>query len=106
MPSDADPCDTEPCDTEDMTLQIEDDLSPFFTEPERRPEQALRELIVVELFRRRLISGGRGAELLGMDRLEFIRRAGELGIPYFDMSREELEADVDAAGKLFAGRNS
>jgi predicted HTH domain antitoxin len=95
------------CDTEDgMTLQIEDDLSPFFAEPERGPEQAGAGMIVVELFRRRLISGGRGAELLGMTRLEFIRRAGELGIPYFAMSREELEADMDAAGKLFAGRNS
>jgi len=89
-----------------MTLQIEDDLSPFFAEPERRPEQAVRELIVIELFRRRLISGGRGAELLGMPRLEFIGRAAELGIPYFDMSREELEADADAIGKLFAARSS
>jgi hypothetical protein len=41
-----------------------------------------------------------------MPRLEFIRRAAELGIPYFDMSGEELEADADAIGKLFAGRSS
>ena len=89
-----------------MTLQIEDDLSPFFAEPQRCPEQAVRELIVVELFRRRLISSGRGAELPGMPRIEFIRRAAGLGVPYFDMSREELEADLEAVGKLLDGSHS
>jgi predicted HTH domain antitoxin len=53
-----------------------------------------RELIVVELYRRGTISGGRAAQLLGMDRYDFIRYAAELGIPYFDMTEEEWKAEV------------
>lgn len=47
-----------------------------------------------ELYRRGLISSGRAAELLGIPRLEFIRRASELGIPYFRFSEDEWQAEV------------
>jgi predicted HTH domain antitoxin len=47
------------------------------------------------LYRRGTISGGRAAELLGMDRYDFIRYAAKLGIPYFAMTEEEWNAEVD-----------
>jgi predicted HTH domain antitoxin len=51
-------------------------------------------MIVFELYRRGLISSGRAAELLGIPRLEFIRRASELGIPYFRFTEDEWQAKV------------
>jgi hypothetical protein len=32
-------------------------------------------------------------ELLSLDRVSFARRAAELGIPYFQMTKEDWEAD-------------
>jgi predicted HTH domain antitoxin len=46
-------------------------------------EQVAREIIVLELYRRDLISSGKAAALLGVPRLDFIQRASELGVPYF-----------------------
>ena len=87
-----------------MTLQIEDDLSRFLVAPDRQPEQTARELIVLELFRERRISGGKAAELLGITRLGFIGKAAELGIPYFSLSEEEFDQEMATLGKLIAER--
>jgi predicted HTH domain antitoxin len=57
-------------------------------------EQAAREIIVLELYRRSLISSGKAATLLGVPRLDFIQRAGELGIPYFRFTEDEWQAEV------------
>jgi len=52
---------------------------------------------VLELYREGLISSGRGAELMGVPRADFIKRAGQHGIPYFQMTREELRREIDQA---------
>jgi len=57
-------------------------------------EQAAREMIVLELYRRSLISSGKAAELLGVPRIHFIQRASELGIPYFRFTDEEWQTEV------------
>ena len=57
-------------------------------------EQAAREMIVMEMYRRSLISSGRAASLLGVSRLNFIQRASELGIPYFRFTEDEWKAEV------------
>lgn len=58
------------------------------------PATAVKECVVLELYRRSLISSGKAAELLGMGRLEFIHYSGRLGIPYFRMSAEEWEGEM------------
>lgn len=57
-------------------------------------EQTAIEMIVLELYRRRTISSGRAAELLGVDQFSFVRRASSLGIPYFDLTEEELAEEL------------
>lgn len=58
-------------------------------------EETVPELIVLELFRRGHLSSGKAAELLGMERLEFIRLASRMGLPYFDMTEAEWNAEVE-----------
>jgi len=74
------------------------DISPAHLEPR------LRELIALELFREGLISTGKGAEVLEISKLEFIRLLAQRGIPYFTESAEELIADVDTLEQLL-GKN-
>lgn len=57
-------------------------------------EASALELIVLELYRRGEISSGKAAELLRTNRFDFIKRASQLGIPYFNITKEELEAEV------------
>ena len=60
-----------------------------------RPLDAfVKELAVLELYRRRLVSSGKAAELLDMPRLEFIHYASRLGIPFLDLSEAELDEEL------------
>ena len=58
------------------------------------PDTTAKECVVLELYRRGAISSGKAAELLGMDRIEFIHYSGRLGIPFFRQSSEELQAEM------------
>jgi predicted HTH domain antitoxin len=76
-----------------VTLELEDDLVVLLNQTNQPLQQAVRELIVLELYRRGTISSGKAAELLAMPRWEFVHYASHLGIPYFDMTEAEWEAE-------------
>lgn len=57
-------------------------------------------MIVLELYRRGTISSGKAAELLGMQRIDFIKHASRLGIPYIDMTEDEWAAEKAASESL------
>jgi predicted HTH domain antitoxin len=73
----------------------------FVAKKKKDIPKRLRELSILELYRRKEISSGKAAELLGMERFEFVRYASRLGIPFFDMSEEELERDLEAAKRIY-----
>jgi predicted HTH domain antitoxin len=76
-----------------VLLDLDDELASTLALTDRPLPEAARDLIVTELYRRGTISSGRAAELLGMDRFDFVRYASSLGIPYFDMTEDEWEAE-------------
>ncbi|GJQ50774.1 MAG: hypothetical protein HKUEN01_31600 [Candidatus Kuenenia stuttgartiensis] len=60
----------------------------------------IKEAAVLELYREGKISSGKAAEILEMERFEFIRYAGMKGIPYIRITPEELEEEVRSLEKL------
>jgi len=66
----------------------------------RPVEEVVPELIVLELYRRGQLSSGKAAELLGMERLEFIRYASRLGLSFFDLTASEWEREVEGLSNL------
>lgn len=76
------------------SLELGDELGSLLATLGQPVEQTAREMIVLELYRRGLISSGKAAALLGVRRLDFIQRAAELGIPYFRFSENEWQAEV------------
>lgn len=78
-----------------VLLELDSAVADLLRQSDRSIEQAALEIIVVELYRRHTISLGKAAELLGMPLSDFIDFAAALDIPYFDMSKEEWEAEVD-----------
>lgn len=61
---------------------------------------AIKEAAVLELYREGKISSGKAAEILGMERFEFIRYVGMKGIPYIRMTPDELEDELKLLEKL------
>jgi len=74
------------------TVELDDELASLL-EQEKPLEQAARESIVMDLYRRTKISIGKACELLALERMDFVRRAGELGIPVYLTTAEEWEKD-------------
>ena len=83
-----------------IQLELDEDLVAVLPASGEPVEQAAWELIVLELYRRKTISSGKAAALLGMDRFEFIRFAAGLGIPFLEMSEAEWDAELARFGAL------
>jgi predicted HTH domain antitoxin len=80
-----------------LKLDLDDDLVAVLRRQDASIEDAARELMVMELYRRGAVSRGKAAELLGMPLVDFLRRANELGIPYFNYTDEEFAAELAAS---------
>jgi len=83
-----------------VTVDLEDDLAALLRELNQPVEHAVRECVVLELYRRGTISSGKAAQLLGVPRWEFVRYASRLGIAFFDMTEDEWEAERAQAKAL------
>ena len=75
------------------TVELEDDVAALL-ESEQPLERAARETIVMDLFRRGKVSTGRACELLGLERMAFVRRANELGVPVHLTTGEDWARDL------------
>ena len=83
-----------------VQLDLADDVVSLLRESNQPIEDAARELIVLELYRRGAISSGRAAEIINLDRFAFIRHASQLGIPFIDMTEEEWEEEAQLVRSL------
>jgi predicted HTH domain antitoxin len=82
------------------TMLLDDDLLAVLPAVHPGPAEQVRELAVLELYRRRTITSGKAAELLKMERSEFIRYAGRLGVPYIELDEVEVERELTVARVL------
>lgn len=83
-----------------LKIEIEEPLAAILHQTNQPVQEAGREMIVLELYRRGTISSGKAAELLGTSRLAFVQHASRLGIPFFDMTDDEWEAEKAALKAL------
>lgn len=84
-----------------ISVALDEKFLSFVAKKRKDIPEKLKELSMLELYRRKEISSGKAAELLGMERFEFVRYASRLGIPFFDMSKEELEKDLESAKRIY-----
>jgi predicted HTH domain antitoxin len=81
-------------------IGLDEELASFLRDADQTVEAIAHELIVLELYRRRTISSGKAAQLLGMTREGFIVYASGLGIPYFTLTPEELAEEIASSETL------
>ena len=83
-----------------VQIALDADLVAVLDDLGRPAKESAQELIVLELYREGLISSGKAADLLGLSRIDFIRRAGAQGVPYFRLNPEELRQEIDQAKSI------
>jgi predicted HTH domain antitoxin len=83
-----------------VQLELRADLAALLHQSNQPLPETMREMIVLELYRRGTISSGKAAEFLGMTRWQFIAHASRLGIAYFDMAEDEWEEERKQSQRL------
>lgn len=68
-----------------ISIDLEEDVVALLRQLNQPAARAAREMLVLEFYRRGAISSGKASQLLGMARVELIRYASRLGIPYYTM---------------------
>jgi predicted HTH domain antitoxin len=76
-----------------IQINVDESISELLGDSPEEIERSALEIIVLDLYRRHAISVGRASEILGLDLLSFIRWSGARGVPYFDLSDEDLEQE-------------
>ncbi|MBQ7630737.1 MAG: UPF0175 family protein [Selenomonadaceae bacterium] len=75
-------------------IEIPDALEPF-VKPENERDCLLRNaMLIFPSIKNETISYGRATEILNVRKFDLITLYGSLGIPYFDLSEEELQEDL------------
>lgn len=83
-----------------ISVELNDELVALLRQHNEPASKAAREIIILEFFRRGVISSGKAAELLGISRWEFIARANQLRIPFFDMTQDEWDTEQSRSDAL------
>ncbi|MCB1765313.1 MAG: UPF0175 family protein [Candidatus Competibacteraceae bacterium] len=60
-------------------------------------EQQAKMAMAVKLYEMKKLSSGMAAELAGMDRISFLLRLPDYGVPVIDLDEDELRSDIDHA---------
>jgi predicted HTH domain antitoxin len=80
-----------------ITVQVPDGLlEDLATSPEEL-DREIRLAAAVHLYSRGLVSQGKGAEIAGLSRWEFIQALGRAEVPACQVTSEELKEEVERA---------
>jgi predicted HTH domain antitoxin len=82
-----------------IQITVDESVTELLGDSPEQIERTALEIIVLDLYRRHVISAGRASEILDLDLLSFIRWSGSLGVPFFDMTDEDWEQELRAINK-------
>lgn len=78
-----------------VELRIPKEMKQYVEVKDERAEFLRNALLLFPTIKKCEISYGKAAEILGISKFELITLYGEIGLPYFDMTAEEVEADLE-----------
>ncbi|MBE9169351.1 UPF0175 family protein [Pleurocapsales cyanobacterium LEGE 06147] len=84
-----------------MALQLQIDYPETLPDALQKSRQQFEEeakwAMAVKLFEMKRISSGMAAELIGVDRVSFLLKLKDYGVPTIDLTEEELLSDLENA---------
>ena len=84
-------------------IEIPGTIAGYFQMDDEKIKMRVNKLLLADLARQGLISFGKAAEILGIDKMTFIVEMGHMGIPYFDGAFSEVVSDADIVGRTMKG---
>lgn len=84
-----------------VELDMPEILANYFEVNDSEYTKRIQELMAYQLIKDDIITFGKAAEILGIDKITLITRLGEMGIPYFDHEINEVQEDVKEATFIY-----
>lgn len=83
-----------------VDMELPNEMVPYAI-PQSKEEQLVRNaMMLYPYIRRGTISHGRAAEILGVFKMDLITLYGEMGLPYIEMTDEEIEKELETVNYL------
>lgn len=80
-----------------VQLEIPEDMIPYVNSNHKLRQNAI---LLYPYILDKTISHGRAAEILGISKLDLIDLYADLGFPYFDLTMNELDKDLETFHSL------
>lgn len=77
-----------------LSIDYPDTLPDFLQESKEAFEREAKMAMAVKLFEMKRIPSGTAASLVGLDRVSFLLRLCDFGVPMIDLDESELAKDV------------
>ncbi|MBR5089934.1 MAG: UPF0175 family protein [Ruminiclostridium sp.] len=81
--------------TEKVEIEIPAEIVAFTVVGDEKKQQIRNAMLVYPYIQNGTISHGRAAQMLGISKIDLITLYGEIGLPYFNETEEELETEID-----------
>ena len=91
--------------THRLEIEIPEILMDYLQMDDEKIKNRIYKLLIIDLVCNGIISHGKAAELVGLDKLSFIEEIGRLGIPYFDIDISEIINDSKMVEDTIAGES-
>ena len=83
-----------------IELNVPEQMKPYIRVKNAEQELLRNALLLYPSIKDDTISHGKAAEILGINKLDLIVLYSSIGIPYFDISSDELEEDIETYNRL------
>jgi predicted HTH domain antitoxin len=87
-----------------ITVEVPDALLDDLAESPAELGQEIRLAAAIHLYSRGLVTQGKGAEIAGLRRWEFIQALGRAEVPACQVTSEELQEEVERAYQAYRQR--
>ena len=82
-----------------LEIEIPGAIAAFFPLDDETIKKKVNILLLADLARQGIITYGKAAEILGVDKMALITEMGRMGIPYFDGTVLEVLADAETVSQ-------
>ena len=86
-----------------LEIELSDAIMGYLQMDEEKIKKRVYMLLLADIARQGIISFGKAAELVGIDKMAFITEMGHMGVPYFGGDISDVLNDAETVRQSIAG---
>ncbi len=83
-----------------VSIEMPDEMIAYAKPSDKEEQLKINAMILFPYIQQGTISHGRAAEILGIFKIDLIKLYGKMGLPYIEMSDDEIEEELNTISYL------